>query len=122
MKQAIKQFIKNIMPHETSVVNRLLVSTFVAINRLNATGNFSQRYIISESNYSSELPLFSQLYDLIILNYNRFDLEDLIEFFELVISPAEKEVNGAVYTPLYIQDSNLLVEIQKLMISSYLID
>ena len=104
MKQAIKQFIKNIMPHETSVVNRLLVSTFVAINRLNATGNFSQRYIISESNYSSELPLFSQLYDLIILNYNRFDLEDLIEFFELVISPAEKEVNGAVYTPLYIRE------------------
>lgn len=104
MKRAIKQFIKNIMPHETSVVNRLLVSTFVAINRLNATGNFSQRYIISESNYSSELPLFSQLYDLITLNYNRFDLEDLIEFFELVISPAEKEVNGAVYTPLYIRE------------------
>ena len=104
MKQAIKQFIKNTMPHETSVVNRLLVSTFVALNRLNAMGNFSERYIISENNYTSELPLFSQFYTLITQNYNRFELEDLIEFFELVISPAEKEVNGAVYTPLYIRE------------------
>ncbi len=104
MKQAIKQFIKNTMPHETSVVNRLLVSTFVALNRLNAMGNFSERYIISENNYTSELPLFSQFYTLITKNYNRFELEDLIEFFELVISPAEKEVNGAVYTPLYIRE------------------
>lgn len=92
------------MPQETSIVNRLLVSTFVAINRLNASGIFSKRYIISENNYPSELPLFSQFYNLVNLNYDRFELEDLIEFFELVISPAEKEVNGAVYTPLYIRE------------------
>lgn len=104
MKSAIKQFIKNTMPQETSIVNRLLVSTFVAINRLNASGIFSKRYIISENNYPSELPLFSQFYNLVNLNYDRFELEDLIEFFELVISPAEKEVNGAVYTPLYIRE------------------
>ena len=104
MKSAIKQFIKNTMPQETSIVNRLLVSTFVAINRLNASSIFSKRYIISENNYPSELPLLSQFYNLVNLNYDRFELEDLIEFFELVISPAEKEVNGAVYTPLYIRE------------------
>ena len=104
MKHAIKQFIKNTIPHETSIVNRLLVSTYVVINRLNAGGDFSEEYIINENNHSSELPLFTQLYNLITLNYNRFALEDLIEFFEFVISPAEKEVNGAVYTPSYIRE------------------
>lgn len=33
-----------------------------------------------------------------------FDLENLIEIFEFVISPAEKEVNGAIYTPSYIRE------------------
>ena len=104
MKQAIKQFIKNVMPHETSVVNRILVSTFAALNRLIITDDFSEKYIISENNHPSELPLFSQFYSIVAANYKRFEIEDLIEFFELVISPAEKEVNGAVYTPLYIRE------------------
>jgi hypothetical protein len=36
-----------------------------------------------------------------ILDSNRFEygIEDMIRLFEFVISPAEKEVNGAVYTP-----------------------
>ena len=61
MKQAIKQFIKNIMPHETSVVNRLLVSTFVAINRLNATGNF-HRGILSAKVITPPSYLYSHNY------------------------------------------------------------
>lgn len=104
MKQAIKQFIKNKIPHETNIVNRLFVSTFVTVNRLNAQGNFSERYIINEKNHPSEISLFSQFYNLVTLNYTRFEIEDLIEFFEFVISPADKEVNGAVYTPLYIRE------------------
>lgn len=31
-------------------------------------------------------------------------IENLLELFEFVISPIEKEVNGAVYTPLYIRE------------------
>jgi type I restriction-modification system DNA methylase subunit len=34
----------------------------------------------------------------------RLGLEDLIAFFEFVVSPQEKEVNGAVYTPEYIRE------------------
>ncbi|MBK9225457.1 MAG: hypothetical protein IPO23_14040 [Flavobacterium sp.] len=29
----------------------------------------------------------------------KFDLEDLIELFEFVISPSDRIVNGAIYTP-----------------------
>lgn len=81
MKQAIKQFIKKVMSHETSVVNRILVSTFAALNRLNIKGDFSERYIISENNHPSELPLSTQFYSIVTANYKRFELEDLIEFF-----------------------------------------
>ena len=35
----------------------------------------------------------------------KLSLEDLIVFFEFVISPEDKEVNGAVYTPEYIRES-----------------
>lgn len=34
----------------------------------------------------------------------RLGLEDLIAFFEFVVSPQEKDVNGAVYTPEYIRE------------------
>ena len=34
----------------------------------------------------------------------RLKLEDLVVFFEFVISPQDKEVNGAVYTPEYIRE------------------
>lgn len=34
----------------------------------------------------------------------KLGLEDLIAFFEFVVSPQEKEVNGAVYTPEYIRE------------------
>ena len=34
----------------------------------------------------------------------RLGLEDLTAFFEFVVSPQEKEVNGAVYTPEYIRE------------------
>ena len=32
------------------------------------------------------------------------DIEELIKLFEFVISPADKEVNGAVYTPEFIRN------------------
>lgn len=104
MRQAIKQFLKKSMPYEASTVNRILVSTFVAINRLQTLNDFIESYIISEKNHPEEICLFAKFYNLISSNCNTVGLEELIEFFEFVISPAEKEVNGAVYTPLYIRE------------------
>lgn len=43
-------------------------------------------------------------------------MENLIEIFEFVISPAEKEVNGAVYTPRYIREYIVDEVIEKLPI------
>lgn len=43
-----------------------------------------------------------------------FSLEDLIELFEFVISPEDKEVNGAVYTPEYIREDIVTRVLSKL--------
>ena len=105
MKQAIKRFIKQMLPAETSIVNRILVSSFVASNRLDVQNPEIKRFIIGIDNHSNELELLS--------NYEQLDIEDLIELFEFVISPVEKEVNGAIYTPLYIREYIVKETLQK---------
>lgn len=113
MKQAIKRFIKHVLPAETSIVNRILVSSFVAINRLDVHNSELKELIIGIDNHSEELDFFIQFYKLLSSNYEQLDIEDLIELFEFVISPAEKEVNGAIYTPLYIREYIVKETLQK---------
>ncbi len=82
-----------------------MVSSFLVANDLSSTKNeFIRKYIISKD--EEEL---KQLNKFIALFENeRFDIEELIKLFEFVISPADKEVNGAVYTPEFIR--NYIVE------------
>ncbi|WP_422355165.1 HsdM family class I SAM-dependent methyltransferase [Roseivirga pacifica] len=85
--------------HTTYQVDRLIVSAFLTSFDLNPKrGDFIQNYVIREndSDYSSFLA-FQQ-----ICEFN--DFEDLIEIFEFVISPQEKVVTGAVYTPQVIRE------------------
>ncbi|MCD7712658.1 MAG: SAM-dependent DNA methyltransferase, partial [Firmicutes bacterium] len=76
-------------------------SSFVASNRLNVQNSEIKNFIIGIDNHPNELEPFTQFYKFILSNYEQLDIEDLIELFEFVISPVEKEVNGAIYTPLY---------------------
>ena len=97
---------------DTYIVNKLLVSAFVRINKLNPSRN---RMILSliiddNSDESTNLDFFLKLYE---KNRRSLNLEDLIELFEFVISPADKEVNGAVYTPKYIREYIVVEAIKK---------
>ncbi|WNM19491.1 Eco57I restriction-modification methylase domain-containing protein [Flavobacterium capsici] len=84
---------------DTKDVNRLLVSSFLSINKIYKVNNvFINNYIIHEDEELEQLDEFLKL-----LNKEVFDIEELIEFFEFVISPKDKEVNGAVFTPEYIR-------------------
>lgn len=84
---------------DTKDVNRLLVSSFLSLNKIYKVNNvFINNYIIHEDNELEQLNEFLKL-----LNKEVFDIEELIEFFEFVISPEDKEVNGAVFTPEYIR-------------------
>jgi methylase of polypeptide subunit release factors len=92
-------------------VNRLLVSSFLVANNLgNITNEFIRQYIIPLSNQEEHIKLeeFIQL-----LNDTAFEIEHLLELFEFVISPADKEVNGAVFTPKYIREYIVNQTIQK---------
>lgn len=98
MNQNIIKYLKK-YSYDTKDINRLLVSSFLAINNIaDVNNNFIKSYIIYEDNELEQLNEF-----IVILNKEIFDIEDLIEFFEFVISPEDKEVNGAVFTPEYIR-------------------
>lgn len=99
MNQNIIKYLKE-YSYDTKDINRLLVSSFLAINKIEQVNNlFINNYIIHEE---SELILLNEFLE--ILNKDAFTIEELIEFFEFVISPEDKEVNGAVFTPEYIRE------------------
>ncbi|MDX1906968.1 MAG: N-6 DNA methylase [Bacteroidia bacterium] len=80
------------------------MSTFVACNKILVKENFFIQSLLIEtvSRDDSEAKALQQF--LTLWKEFVFDLEVLIEIFEFVVSPAEKEINGAVYTPGYIRE------------------
>lgn len=98
MNQNILKYLKN-YSYDTKDVNRLLVSSFLVVNNIEKVENkFIEELIISDKEESVQVTEFIQLFD-----KHSFDIEELIELFEFVISPQDKEVNGAVFTPEYIR-------------------
>lgn len=79
-------------------VDRLIISAFLYINKIQVTNNrFLLRYCIRENDED-----FRNLVGFIEVINNirdKFTFEDLIELFEFVISPSDRIVNGAIYTP-----------------------
>lgn len=89
---------------DINVIDKLFVSAYLKVNGYNVrNNNLLKSYIISNVN-SFDLDTLNTFISIIQKEQSFFTLENLIELFEFVISPAEKEVNGAVYTPSYIRD------------------
>jgi len=80
-------------------VDRLIISAFLEINKLELKKNILLKsYSISSKSkeeYSSVLEFVSAIY----VDTKVFGFEELIELFEFVISPADRIINGAIYTP-----------------------
>lgn len=88
-------------------VNSLLVSSYIEINKL-VVGKQSVlgKYIIIQNpQRKAEYDRMVAFMEAIIKSYGVFSFEMLIEFFEFVISPSDKIVTGAIYTPQYIRES-----------------
>lgn len=99
MYSEIRQFIKN-YSSQPNKVDRLIVSNFLYSANLNQTGNkFLLKYLISK-NDDDEYDFLQEF--IAISKITSF--EELIELFEFVISPEDKVVSGAVYTPRYIRE------------------
>lgn len=98
MKKEIFAFLKDYST-DTFVIDRLIVSAFLYTKNLQtANNNLLAPYIIHEEEKDyKQLQKF-----LAICNLQR--IEELIKIFEFIISPEEKVVTGAVYTPHNIRE------------------
>ncbi len=80
-------------------VDRLIISAFLEINKLKPKKNrLLKKYSINSNNkeeHSSLLEFVSVIYS----DTKVFGFEEIIELFEFVISPADRIINGAIYTP-----------------------
>jgi len=79
------------------LVDRLITSAFIIVNKISFKKNKLIKNLYIKNKTEAEiLNNFNQLF----INYKQdFSFEVLIKIFEFVISPADKEINGAVYTP-----------------------
>ena len=98
MINSISRFLKN-YSKDIQAINRLLVTSYVSIRNLNIVNNNIIRELLISENDEVEHSALNSFIGILNREYPNLSLENLIELFEFVISPSEKEVNGAVYTP-----------------------
>lgn len=99
--KAILTFFKKVEDKSTDYINKLIVSSFVRKNKLTVSKkSLLYRYLVT-----SEDETLDRLNLIISQSSCQYGMEELVEIFEFVISPADKEVNGAVYTPCYIREA-----------------
>ena len=94
----ILQYLRRHHVTDTHTINRLFVSAFVATNQLKVSGNsFLRNYLIAKEESHTEHLLW--ILRRICKANIRFGLEELISLFEFVVSPSDRIITGAIYTP-----------------------
>lgn len=103
MSKNIFKFLESSVLHPKDV-DRLIVSAFIEINNLKVINNLLLKdYSISKKNTKKRKKL-NEFIGIVKSNIDSFNIEKLIELFEFVISPSDRIVNGAIYTPSDIRD------------------
>lgn len=80
-------------------VDRLIISAFLEINKLHPKKNELLKAYSIESIKKEEYESLIEFVSVIRSDINQFGFEQLIELFEFVVSPADRVINGAIYTP-----------------------
>jgi len=103
LNKEIHQYLKFYSPLPKEV-DKLIVSAFIEINNLNLINNkLLKEYSISKRK-SLKRDKLLKFIDIIKSVVQDFNIERLIELFEFVISPSDRIVNGAIYTPSDIRE------------------
>lgn len=98
MLQRIFPFLKRNLTQDPLLVNRIFVSLYIIYNKVSAGNNFIGRFFINE--YDKDNEIFRQVLAFLEnQGVRKIDLEDMIKLFEFVISPSDRIVTGAIYTP-----------------------
>ena len=85
-------------------VDRLIISAFLEINSLEPKKNNLLKTFFINSESEQEYSTLDEFVSAIYSDTKAFGFEELIELFEFVISPADRIINGAIYTPQKIRD------------------
>lgn len=102
MNQSIFKFLKDYGTDEY-IINRLLVSSFIYEHKIENIQNQKINNLLIQKD-ELEYGILLQFTELVEQSNQHYLFEELVEFFEFVISPSDKLVNGAVYTPNDIRD------------------
>ena len=104
MNKEIFNYLQNNYTTNTLLVDRLIVSSFLRFNKIEVYNNeLIKKYIITENDIVENKAL-DKFIEIIKVKIKKFDLETLIELFEFVISPDDKIITGAIYTPKKIRE------------------
>lgn len=98
---------KYLSQHSSTVpkdVDRLIISAFLEINKLKPLHNNLLREYTILKDESEDYTKLVKFISIINTEKEYFGFEELVELFEFVISPADRIVNGAIYTPLKIRE------------------
>lgn len=102
MKPVVKRFLGR-CNGDVQSVNRLIVTAYLTSKGMVVDDDsMLSPYIIRS--YEDQWKNVETLCHILRANYTAIDLELLIDFFEFVISPSDKVVTGAIYTPQVIRD------------------
>lgn len=94
----ILHYLKRHHVTDIQVINRLFVSMFVVANKLKVSDNsYLRDYLVGEDEDNSRYLVW--ILRRIREKNLRLGLEELISLFEFVISPSDRIITGAIYTP-----------------------
>jgi len=92
-------FLAYLDPYEA---DRLIVSAYAYANEIQIFNNqLLLEYVITEA--SEEYEKLGEFQTLLCEEFAEITLETIIKLFEFVVSPADRIVNGAIYTPKHIR-------------------
>lgn len=103
MKQQVFKYLSqcSTQPNE---VDRLIISAFLNINRITVNKNEFLKSFTIQENEKEEYSTLQKFISILKIEIPKFEFEELIELFEFVVSPSDRVINGAIYTPLNIRE------------------
>jgi len=102
MKNQIFRYLKKYSSLPLAV-DRLIISAYLLSNGITDCQNqLLSSYLIRD--YDEDYISLGGFLEVVNRELNTFELEDLIELFEFVVSPSDRIVNGAIYTPKHIRE------------------
>jgi adenine-specific DNA-methyltransferase len=104
VKKNIFKYLKSFHSTQPNDVDRLIISAFLLKNKLQVKKNEFLKSLVITMDETDEYAKLIKFIEVLNKEIPKFDTEELIELFEFVISPEDRIVNGAVYTPNNIRE------------------